>query len=125
MHIPAYAYDTIRAALPSVPTSRHVGHLDCCLCDKPFGKELAAIPLGPTPTSGLFGCRPCLTGLITRARHARDTALARSAEQARAESAAWLPLREAHLARLEAVREAAEAVVGVARDEKTEALQVA
>ncbi|WP_371652342.1 MULTISPECIES: hypothetical protein [unclassified Streptomyces] len=126
MHIPAYAHDTIRAAaLPSMPTSRQVGGLDCCLCDKPFGEELAAIPLGPTPTSGLFGCRPCLTRLITRARRARDTALAHDAERARAESAAWMPLRERHLARLDSVRQAAEAVAGLARGGDAEALRVA
>lgn len=126
MHIPAYAHDTIRAAaLPSMPTSRQVGGLDCCLCDKPFGEDLAAIPLGPTPTSGLFGCRPCLTRLVTRARRARDAALAHDAERAQAESAAWMPVRERHLARLDSVRQAAEAVAGLARGEDIEALRVA
>src|SRR5882757_4795192 len=120
MHIPAYAHDTIRAAaLPSMPTSRQVGGLDCCLCDKPFGEDLAAVPLGPTPTSGLFGCRPCLTRLVTRARRARD------AERAQAESAAWIPVRERHVARLDSVRQAAEAVAGLAGGEDTEALRVA
>ncbi|MFE2596262.1 hypothetical protein ACFXCZ_07105 [Streptomyces sp. NPDC059396] len=125
MHIPAYAHDTIRAALPSMPTSRQVGGLDCCLCDDPFGEDLAAIPLGPTPTSGLFGCRPCLTRLVTRARRARDAALAQDAERARAESADWLPVRERHLARLDSVRQAAEAVAGLARDGDAEPLKVA
>jgi len=126
MHIPAYAHDTIRAAaLHTMPTSRQVGGMDCCLCDKSFGEDLAAIPLGPTPTSGLFGCRPCLTRLITRARRARDTALAHDAERARAESAAWVPVRERHLARLDSVRQAAEAVAGLARGGDTEALRVA
>ncbi|MEU2514416.1 hypothetical protein [Streptomyces syringium] len=125
MHIPPYAHDTIRAALPNVPTLRQVGGLDCCLCDKPFGDDLAAIPLGPTPTSGVFGCRPCLTRLITRSRRARDSALAQDAERARAESAAWLPVRDRHLARLDSVRQAAESVAGLAQDDDTEALRVA
>ncbi|WP_338931195.1 hypothetical protein WEB32_09970 [Streptomyces netropsis] len=126
MHIPAYAHDTIRAAaLPSMPTSRQAGGLDCCLCDEPFGEDLAAIPLGPTLTSGLFGCRPCLTRLVTRARRARDAALAHDAERAQAESAAWMPVRERHLTRLDSLRQAAEAVAGLARGEGTEALRVA
>ncbi|WP_334663556.1 hypothetical protein [Streptomyces cyaneofuscatus] len=125
MHIPSYAYGTIRAALPSMPTSRHVGSVDCCLCDEPFGKDLAAIPLGPTPTSGLFGCRPCLTRLIVQARRARDAALTQDAERARVESADWVPRRKAHLAQLNGVREAAEAVAGLARDKDVEARQVA
>ncbi|MFE6743081.1 hypothetical protein [Streptomyces tubercidicus] len=126
MHIPAYAHDTIRAAvLPSMPTSRQVGGLDCCLCDKPFGEDLAAIPLGPTPASGLFGCRPCLTRLVTRARRARDAALTHDAERSQAESAAWMPVRAHHLARLDSVRQAAEAVAGLARGGDTEALRVA
>ncbi|MFG2291255.1 hypothetical protein ACGFOU_34910 [Streptomyces sp. NPDC048595] len=126
MHIPTYAHDTIRAAaLPSMPTPRQVGGLDCCLCDKPFGEGLAAIPLGPTPTSGLFGCRPCLTRLVARARRARDAALAHDAERAQAESAAWMPVRERHLARLDSVRQAAEAVAGLTRGGDTEALRVA
>ncbi|MET9597277.1 hypothetical protein [Streptomyces sp. NPDC006459] len=126
MHIPAYAHDAIRAAaLPSMPTSRQVGGLDCCLCDKPFGKDLAAIPLGPTPTSGLFGCRPCLTRSVTRARRARDAARTYDAEQARAESDAWMPVRERHLARLDSVRQAAEAVAGLARGTDVEALRLA
>ncbi|MFD5429560.1 hypothetical protein [Streptomyces sp. NPDC127084] len=126
MHIPAYAHDTIRAAaLPSMPTSRQVAGLDCCLCGKPFGEELAPIPLGPRPTSGLFGCRPCLTRLVTRARRARDAALAHHAERAQAESAAWKPVRERHLARLDSVRQAAEAVAALARGGDTEALRVA
>ncbi|CAM5394088.1 hypothetical protein [Streptomyces avidinii] len=126
MHIPAYAHDAIRAAaLPSMPTSRQVGGLDCCLCDKPFGKDLAAIPLGPTPRSGLFGCRPCLTRSVTRARRSRDAARTHDAERARAESAAWMPVRERHLARLDSVRQAAEAVAGLARGTDVEALRVA
>ncbi|OCC07660.1 hypothetical protein [Streptomyces sp. PTY087I2] len=125
MHIPAYAHAMIRAALPGMPTYRHVEGRDCCLCDESFGEDLAAIPLGPTPTSGLFGCCPCLTRLVTRARRTRDAALQRDAERARVESAAWLPLREAHLARLDGVREAAEAVTGLAQDESVKALQVA
>ncbi|MFI8943782.1 hypothetical protein [Streptomyces syringium] len=125
MHIPAYAHATIRATLPIRPTSRQVGGLDCYLCDEPFGEELAAIPLGPTPTSGLFGCRPCLTRLVTRARRARDAALAQDAERARAESADWLSARDRHLARLDSVRQAAESVAGLARDDDTEPLQVA
>ncbi|AYN41691.1 hypothetical protein D9753_25615 [Streptomyces dangxiongensis] len=125
MHIPSYAHGTIRAAMPSMPTSRQVGGLDCCLCDEPFSDDLAAIPLGPTPTSGLFGCRPCLTRLVTRARRTRDAALPQDARRAREESAAWLPARERHLTRLDRVRQAAEAVARLARDGGTEALPVA
>lgn len=126
MHIPSYAHDTIRAAvLPGVPTSRQAGGLECRLCGRSFGEDLAAIPLGPTLTSGLFGCRLCLTRLVTRARRSRDAALAQDAERARAESAAWLPIRECHLARLNRVREAAEAAAEVAGDEDTEALRIA
>nr|WP_244320090.1 MULTISPECIES: hypothetical protein [Streptomyces] len=125
MHIPPYAHDTIRAALPRIPTSRHVGALDCCICDEPFGEGLAAIPLGPTPSSGLFGCRPCLTRLVRQARRARDASLARKAEQVRAEQAAWLPVRERHLARLDSLRQAAEAVAELARSAEIKAQQVA
>jgi len=126
MHIPAYAHDTIlAAALPRLPTSRHVGGLDCCLCDRSFGDDLAAIPLGPTQTSGLFGCRPCLTQLIARARRERDSALAHDAKQARAESVAWAPVRERYLSQLGSVRQAVEAVAGLAEDEDTEPLGVA
>lgn len=125
MHIPAYARDTIRAALPSIPTSRQVGALDCCLCDATFGEDLAAVPLGPTPTSGLFGCRPCLTRLVVQARRTRDLARARGAEQAQAESAAWLSARTQHLSRLDGVRHAAEAVAELARDDDVEALRIA
>ncbi|MFI1381218.1 hypothetical protein [Embleya sp. NPDC020886] len=125
MHIPAYAHATIRAALPNMPTSRHVGGLDCCLCDDSFGEDLAAIPLGPTPTSGLFGCRPCLTRSVTRARRTRDAARVQDAERARAEAAAWMPVRERHLGRLVSVRQAAEAVADLARGDDTAALRVA
>lgn len=126
MHIPAYAHDAIRvAALSGVPTSRQAGGLDCRLCDKPFGENLAPVPLGPTPTSGLFGCRPCLSRLVTRARRARDAALTHNAQQARAESEAWLPVRDRHLTRLDSVRQAAEAVAELARSEDTGALRVA
>ncbi|MFF5972454.1 hypothetical protein ACFY7C_13150 [Streptomyces sp. NPDC012769] len=124
MHIPAYAHATIRAALPTVPTSRQVGAVDCCLCDEPFG-ERAAVPLGPTPESGLFGCRECLTRLVARARRARDADRLRDAERARDESAEWEPARARHLARLDRVREAAEAVAELARDGETAALRVA
>lgn len=109
MHIPGYAHPTIRSALPACPTSRHVEALDCCLCDTPFGDRMP-VPLGPTPEAGLFGCRPCLTRLVARARRARDTALAQDAEQSRAESAAWRSTRERYLARIEAVRQAADSV---------------
>ncbi|KOG85384.1 hypothetical protein ADK38_37010 [Streptomyces varsoviensis] len=125
MHIPAYAYDTIRAALPRIPTARQVGALVCCLCDEPFGESLAAIPLGPTPTSGLFGCRPCLTRLITQARRARDETLAHDSERVRAETAVWLPARAHHLAHLDSVRQAAEAVAELARAGEVKALRVA
>ena len=125
MHIPAYAHDTIRAALPRVPTSAQVGGLGCCLCGKLFGESLAAIPLGPTQTSGLFGCRLCLNRLITLARRARDGALAHDAKRARAESAAWAPVRERHLTRLGSVRQAAEAVTELAEGGDSEPLRVA
>ncbi|MFJ8730227.1 hypothetical protein [Streptomyces bauhiniae] len=124
MHIPDYAYALIRSALPNVPTSRQVGALDCCFCDQPFEDRLA-VPLGPTPDSGLFGCRLCLTRLVARARRGRDAALTQDAERARNESAAWLSSRERHLARLDSARQAAEAVAGLARDDDTEPLQVA
>ncbi|MER8071360.1 hypothetical protein ABTZ59_24000 [Streptomyces sp. NPDC094034] len=124
MHIPDYAHAMIRSALPTVPTSRQVGALDCCLCDKPF-EDRSPVPLGPTPTSGLFGCHPCLTRLVARSRRARDAALTHDAERAQAESAAWMPVRKRHLARLCSVRQAAEAVAELARGEDTEALRVA
>lgn len=124
MHIPAYAHAMIRSALPAVPTSRQVGALDCCVCGEPF-EERPPVPLGPTPTSGLFGCYPCLTRLVARSRRARDAALTHDAARAQAESAAWMPVRERHLARLFSVRQAAEAVAGLARGEDAEALRVA
>ncbi|MFI5555000.1 hypothetical protein [Streptomyces sp. NPDC051738] len=114
MHIPSYAHDTIRAALPAMPTSRQVGALDCCLCDEPFGEDRAALPLGPTPTSGLFGCRPCLTRLVRLARRSRDARLVRDAERARTEAAVWEAERERYLAAVQGVREAAEAVTRLA-----------
>ncbi|MFE9697903.1 hypothetical protein [Streptomyces sp. NPDC006270] len=124
MHIPGYARAMIRSALPTVPTSRQVGALDCCLCDKPFEDRLP-VPLGPTPKSGLFGCYSCLTRLVSRARRARDTTLAQDAEQAAAESAAWATMRDGHLVRLDSVRQTAEAVTELARGDDTEPLQVA
>ncbi|MFE3560151.1 hypothetical protein ACFXKW_35630 [Streptomyces sp. NPDC059193] len=124
MHIPDYARATIRAALPTLPTARHVGAVDCCLCDEPFGDRLP-VPLGPTPESGLFACHPCLARLVARARRTRDAALTQDAEQARAESAAWLPVRESHLARLDGVRQAAEGVARLAGEDDTEPLQAA
>ncbi|MEV7349118.1 hypothetical protein AB0N48_09320 [Micromonospora chalcea] len=126
MHIPSYARDSIRAAvLRNVPTSRQAGGLDCCLCDKPFGEDLASVPLGPTPTSGLFACRPCLTRSVAQARQARDAALAQGAERARAESAYWMPVRERHVARLTSVRQAGEAVAKLARSGDTAAIRIA
>ncbi|MFI8260316.1 hypothetical protein [Streptomyces sp. NPDC085665] len=124
MHIPGYAHATIRAALPAMPTARQVGHLDCCLCDDPFDGR-AAVPLGPTETSGLFACRPCLTRFVAKARRLRDSALAQDAEQARAEEAEWAGVRERHLAVLENVREAAEAVTRLAGEADLEPLKVA
>ncbi|QLH21294.1 hypothetical protein [Streptomyces sp. Rer75] len=124
MHIPAYAYATIRAALPTVPTSRHTDGLDCCLCDEPFADRLP-VPLGPTETSGLFGCRPCLKRLVARARRSRDAALAQDAERAQAESAAWARTLERHLAGLGSVRQAAEAVTRLAEDGALEPLRIA
>ncbi|CAL9319111.1 hypothetical protein [Streptomyces sp. SudanB52_2052] len=125
MHIPAYARATIRAALPTVPTSRQVGALECCLCAEPFGEELAPVPLGPTPTSGLFGCRPCLTRLVARARRSRDVALVQDAERARVEGAAWERARERYVAGVESVREAAEAVTRLAGDADVAPLRIA
>ncbi|WP_437044077.1 hypothetical protein [Streptomyces sp. enrichment culture] len=51
--------------------------------------------------------------------------MTQDAERARAEVAAWQPVRKRCLARLDRVREAAEAVAGLARDGETEALRVA
>ncbi|MFJ5259302.1 hypothetical protein ACIQAC_02325 [Streptomyces sp. NPDC088387] len=124
MHIPEYAHALIRAALPTVPTSRHVGAVDCCLCDEPFEDRLP-VALGPTPDSGLFGCHSCLRRLVTRARRARDAALTEGAEQALAAEAAWQPVRAAHQARLDGVRQAAEAVAELAGGDRAEPLQVA
>ncbi|KUL43050.1 hypothetical protein [Streptomyces regalis] len=124
MHIPEYAHALIRSALPSVPTSRQVGAVDCCLCNRPLEDRLP-VALGPTPESGLFGCHPCLRRLVTRARRARDAALTQDAEQALAPAAAWQPARERHLARLDRVRQAAEAVAELAGGDRTEPLQVA
>jgi len=126
MHIPAYAHDVIRAAvLINMPTSRQVGGLHCRLCNEPFGADRAAVPLGPTPTSGLFGCRPCLTRLITRARRDRDAALAYDAERARAELASWRVVSDRHFAQLTSVRQAAEAVAGLVRSDDIEVSGVA
>ncbi|MGA5700160.1 hypothetical protein [Peterkaempfera bronchialis] len=124
MHIPSYAHATIRAALPTVPTSRQVDCLDCCLCDEPFDGRVP-VPLGPTVTCGLFACRPCLTRLVARARRLRDFSLAQDAERARVESAIWAAERERYLAGLGSVREAAEAVTHLAEQEGLEPLQMA
>ncbi|MFE2530006.1 hypothetical protein ACFXEL_37925 [Streptomyces sp. NPDC059382] len=124
MHIPGYAHATIRAALPAMPTARQVGCLDCCLCDEPFDGRMP-VPLGPTETSGLFACRPCLTRFVARARRLRDGALAQDAEQARVEAAEWAAVREPHLAGLESVRGAAEAVTRLASEAVLQPLKVA
>jgi hypothetical protein len=124
MHIAAYAHATIRAAVPAMPTSRQVDGLDCCLCDEPFG-DRAAVPLGPTPTSGLFGCRPCLSRLVARARRTRDARLTRQAEHAAAESAAWAATRDRYLRELGRVREAAEAVAQLADEAAVGPLRIA
>ncbi|MER5563640.1 hypothetical protein ABT071_34170 [Streptomyces sp. NPDC002506] len=124
MHIPGYARAMIRSALPTVPTARQVGALDCCLCDGPFEDRLP-IPLGPTRESGLFSCHPCLTRLVSRARRLRDAALTQDAEQAVAESTAWASIRERYLAQLDGVRQAAEATAEIAGREDTEPLRVA
>ncbi|MFI8080613.1 hypothetical protein ACIF6L_07490 [Kitasatospora sp. NPDC086009] len=124
MHIPAYAWVMIRSAMPMVPTSRQVAALDCCLCDQPFDGR-AAVPLGPTPATGLFGCRDCLTRLVKRARQLRDSALVQEADLAHAQAAAWSATRLRHLASLEHVRRAAEAVTGLAEDDGVEPLDVA
>lgn len=124
MHLPAYARATIRAALPTFPSSRHVEAVDCCLCDLPFGDRVV-VPLGPTPESGLYGCRDCLTRLVARARRQRSTALVRDAARSRAESSAWETVRRRHLARLAGVRAAAEAVARLAGDDEVGAVRVA
>ncbi|GAA1041587.1 hypothetical protein [Streptomyces murinus] len=124
MHIPSYARATIRAALPTVPTARQVGTLDCAICDAPF-EDREPVPLGPTPASGLFGCRDCLTRLIARARRSRDSALARNAEHARAEWAAWARARDRYLAGVESVREASEAVARLAAEGTAKPLEIA
>lgn len=125
MHIPAYARATIRAALPTVPSSRQVGALECCLCAEPFGEKPAPVPLGPTPTSGLFGCRPCLRRLVARARRSRDAALVQDADRARVERAAWERARERYVAGVESVREAAEAVTRLAGNANVAPLRIA
>ncbi|MGW3283248.1 hypothetical protein ACWDR3_01220 [Streptomyces sp. NPDC001002] len=125
MHIPAYARDTIRAALPSMPTSRQVGALDCCLCDEPFDEARGPVPLGPTPTSGLFGCGPCLTRLVKQARRSRDARLVRDAERARDAAAAWEAERERYSSGITSVREAAEAVGRLAAEGAVEPLRIA
>ncbi|MET9757477.1 hypothetical protein ABZ016_00230 [Streptomyces sp. NPDC006372] len=125
MHIPSYAHATIRTALPAVPTSRQVGGLACCLCAGLFGKELAPVPLGPGMTSGPYGCRPCLTRLVARARRTRDAARVQDAERAQAEAVAWARTRERYVAGVERVREAAEAVARLAGDEDIEPLRIA
>ncbi|MFF5517588.1 hypothetical protein [Streptomyces coeruleorubidus] len=124
MHIPAYAHATIRAALPSMPTSRQVGALDCCLCDEPFGEDRGAVPLGPTPTSGLFGCLTCLRRLVRVARRSRDTRLVQDAERARIEEAVWATECERYLADVTSVREAAEAVTRLADEGTVEPLRL-
>jgi hypothetical protein len=125
MHIPAYAHATIRTALPSVPTSRQVGALDCCLCDEPFGQDRGAVPLGPTSTSGLFGCSTCLRRLVRLARRSRDARLVRDAERARTEEALWEAECERCLADVTSVREAAEAVTRLADEGTVEPLRIA
>ncbi|MEV7415838.1 hypothetical protein [Streptomyces sp. NPDC089919] len=124
MHIPAYAHPTIRSAVPVLPTSRHVAALDCCFCDEPFGDRLP-VPLGPSSTSGFFGCHSCLRQLVSRARQSRDDAFARSVEQAEEEAAAWRAARGRHLADLDRVRLAADTVVAFAGAGEVEALRMA
>ncbi|MFJ4678589.1 hypothetical protein [Kitasatospora sp. NPDC088783] len=124
MHIPAHARAAIRSVLPMAPTSRQVAAPDCCLCDQPFDGR-AAVPLGPTPTTGLLGCRDRLTRLVKRARRLRDSALVQEADLAHVQSAAWTAARLRHLAPLEHVRRAAEAVTGLAEDDDVEPLEVA
>ncbi|MGW1429495.1 hypothetical protein ACWD6K_12865 [Streptomyces sp. NPDC002431] len=125
MHIPAYAHGTIRAALPSVPTARQLSGLDCCMCDAPFGRDLGAVPLGPDPETGPSGCRPCLSRLVARARETRDAGLARNAEQVRKDSKAWESVRDHYMARLDAVRRAAEEVTELAGNEEVPPLRIA
>ncbi|MEU3618562.1 hypothetical protein ABZ725_40490 [Streptomyces sp. NPDC006872] len=124
MHIPEYAHALIRSELPTIPTSRQVGMVDCCLCNQPFEDRLP-VALGPTPESGLFGCHPCLHRRVTRARRARDAALTQDAEQALAEAEAWRPARERHLVRLDRVRQAADAVAELSGGDRAEPLQLA
>ncbi|MFF4102269.1 hypothetical protein [Streptomyces sp. NPDC001903] len=107
-----------------MPTARHVGCLDCCLCNEPFDGRLP-VPLGPTETSGLFACRPCLTRFVATARRLRDSALAQHAEQAREEAVEWAEVRGRHLAALERVSEAAEAVTRLASEAVLEPLKIA
>ncbi|WP_259470519.1 hypothetical protein [Streptomyces sp. 1114.5] len=94
------------------------------MCDQPFGGRVV-VPLGPTPTTGLFGCRECLTRLVKRARRLRDSELVEEADLAHAQSAAWTAIRLRHLASLEHVRRAAEAVTGLAEDDDVEPLELA
>ncbi|MGW5353740.1 hypothetical protein ACWERV_24900 [Streptomyces sp. NPDC004031] len=125
MHIPVYAHSTIRAAVPAAPMSRQLAGLDCCVCGAPFGRDLGARPLGPAPDAGLAACLPCLRRLVGRARETRDAALVRSAEQVRKESESWESVREHHMARLDAVRRAAEEVAELAGDEEVPASRIA
>ncbi|KOG08496.1 MULTISPECIES: hypothetical protein [Streptomyces] len=125
MHIPVYAHGTIRAAVPALPTVRQLESLDCCVCGAPFGRDLGAVPLGPDPGSGPSGCRPCLRRLVTRAREARDAALAQDADRIRQDAEAWESARAHHIARLEAVRRAAEEVAELAGNEEIPPLRLA
>ncbi|MEU3494972.1 hypothetical protein ABZ747_15935 [Kitasatospora cineracea] len=125
MHIPVYAYGTIRAAIPGVPTGRQMASLDCCVCGAPFGPELGAMPLGPTPEEGLSGCGPCLRRLIALARESRDTTLVRTAEQVRQDSERWESVRDHYLAQLDAVQRAAEEVAELAGNDEVPPLRVA
>lgn len=124
MNIPEYAHAAIRAAVPTVPTARQVSGLECCFCKEAFGDK-AAIALGPTSTSGLFRCHSCLTRLVAQARRARDQSLAQNSEHAHAEAAEWQVLRDHHLATLESVRLAAEAVARLVVDDELEPLKAA
>ncbi|MEU8545168.1 hypothetical protein AB0C52_35085 [Streptomyces sp. NPDC048717] len=63
--------------------------------------------------------------LVAQARRSRADALVRCAEQAQSEEAAWEPLRRGHLARIGSVRQAAEAVAGIAREGKADPLRTA
>jgi hypothetical protein len=109
MHIPAYAYATIQAALPTAPLPSQVPGANCCLCDMPF-RGGVRVPLNAFTESDLEACRPCLTRLVAQARRLRDNAFTEETNRIRAELAEWKVTQDRHVASIERVRQAADAV---------------